>query len=221
MVYATYRTAQKAAWKPSVSNDEICAVEAPVRSSSSPASLVSPITRHQTSHSPQSTWSTPSPYASPSLDLMLVTPDNPNATFATKRLAIDADNCTTTCYRHSADVKTDASLSVYTAREASAFELFPSARPFAGFAEVVRSPHNLQTAWTLTRSVATLPITTGYTPRMALLMPKLTSWGKFPTVGIEEESRTREVPRPTVRCWRLPSLLLPNGQLRELLELEG
>ena len=160
VVYATYRTA----WKPSVSNNEICTVEAPVRSSSSPASLVSPITRHQTSHSPQSTWSTPSPYASPSLDLMLVTPDNPDATFATKRLAIDADNCTTTCYRHSADVKTDASLSVYTAREASAFELFPSARPFAGFAEVVRSPHNLQTAWTLTRSVATLPIITGYTP---------------------------------------------------------
>jgi len=134
MVFATYSAAQKAAWKPSVSNDETCAVEASMRSSSFPASLVSlPRTRYQTSRSSQSTWSIPSPSASPSLDSLPVTPDDPDATFATKRLTINTDNCTTTYYRHSVAMKTDASLSMYTAMEASAIELSPSARLFADF----------------------------------------------------------------------------------------
>ena len=134
MVFATYSAAQKAGWRPSVSNDETCAVEASMRSSSFPASLVSlPRTQFQTSHSSQSTWSIPSPSASPSLDSLLVTPDDPGATFATKRLTINTNNCTTTYYRHSVAMRTDASLSVYTAMEASAIELSPSARLFADF----------------------------------------------------------------------------------------
>ena len=136
MVFATYSAAQKAAWRPSVSNDETCAVEASMRSSSFPASLVSlPRTRFQTSHSSQSTWSIPSPSASPSLDSLPVTPDDPSATFATKRLTINTDNCATTYYRHSVAMRTDASLSMYTAMEASAIELSPSARLFADFAK--------------------------------------------------------------------------------------
>jgi len=136
MVFATYSAAQKATWRPSISNDETCAVEASMRSSSFPTSLVSlPRTRFQTSRSSQSTWSIPSPSASPSLDSFPVTPDDPGATFATKRLTINTDNCTTTYYRHSVAMKTDASLSVYTAMEASAIELSPSARLFADFAK--------------------------------------------------------------------------------------
>jgi hypothetical protein len=136
MVFATYSAAQKAAWRPSVSNDETCAVEASMRSSSFPTSLVSlPRTRYQTSRSSQSTWSIPSPSASPSFDSLPITPDDPSATFATKRLTINTDNCTTTYYRHSVAMKTDASLSVYTAMEASAIELSPSARLFADFAK--------------------------------------------------------------------------------------
>lgn len=136
MVYATYSAAQKAAWRPSVSNDETCAVEASMRSSSFPASLVSlPRTRYQTSHSSQSTCSIPSPSASPSFDSLPVTPDDPGATFATKRLTINTDNCATTYYRHSVAMKTEASLSMYTAMEASAIELSPSARLFADFAK--------------------------------------------------------------------------------------
>ena len=134
MVFATYSAAQKAAWRPSVSNSETCAVEASMRSSSFPTSLISlPRTRFQTSRSSQSTWSIPSPSASPSLDSLPVTPDDPGATFATKRLTINTNNCATTYYRHSVAMKTDASLSMYTAMEASAIELTPSARLFADF----------------------------------------------------------------------------------------
>ena len=136
MVFTTYSAAQKAGWRPSVSNDETCAVEASMRSSSFPSSLVSlPRTRFQTSRSSQSTWSIPSPSASPSLDSLPITPDDPGATFATKRLTINTDNCTTTYYRHSVAMKTDASLSMYTAMEASAIELSPSARLFADFSK--------------------------------------------------------------------------------------
>lgn len=107
-----------------------------MRSSSFPTSLVSlPRTRFQTSRSSQSTWSITSPSTSPSLDSLPVTPDDPGATFATKRLTINTDNCTTTYYRHSVAMKTDASLSMYTAMEASAIELSPSARLFADFAK--------------------------------------------------------------------------------------
>jgi hypothetical protein len=108
MVFASYSAAQKAAWRPSVSNDETCAVKASMRSCSLPTSLVSlPRTRFQTSNSSQSTWSIPSPSASPSLDLLPVTPDDPGATFVTKRLTINADSCTITCYRHSVAMRTD------------------------------------------------------------------------------------------------------------------
>lgn len=134
MVFATYSAAQKAAWRPSVSNSETCAVEASMRSSSFPTSLISlPRTQFQTSRSSQSTWSIPSPSPSPSFDSLPVTPDNPSATFATKRLTINTDNCATTYYRHSVAMKTDASLSMYTAMEASAIELSPSARLFVDF----------------------------------------------------------------------------------------
>ena len=76
----------------------------------------------------QSTWSIPSPSASPSLDSLPVTPDYPGATFATKHLAINTDNCTTTYYLHSVTMRTHVSLSVSTTMEASAIELSPSAR---------------------------------------------------------------------------------------------
>ena len=136
MVYATYSAAQKAAWRPSVSNDKTCAVEASMHSSSFPASLVSlPGTRFQTSCSLQSTWSIPSPSASPSLNLLPVTPDDPGATFATKRLTINTDNYTTTYYCHSVAMKTDVLLSMYTVMEASAIKFTPSAHLFTDFAK--------------------------------------------------------------------------------------
>jgi hypothetical protein len=62
-----------------------------------------------------------------------VTPDDPGATFATKRLTINTNNCATTYYRRSVAMNTDASLSMYTAMEASAIELTPSARLFTDF----------------------------------------------------------------------------------------
>jgi hypothetical protein len=115
-------------------NSKTCAVEASMRSSLFPTSLISlPRTRFQTSCSSQSTWSIPSPSASPSLDSLPVTPDDPGATFATKRLTTNTNNCATTYYRQSITVKTDASLSMYTVMEASAMELTPSARLFADF----------------------------------------------------------------------------------------
>ena len=93
-VVATYPAAQKIAWRPSVSN-ETCAVEALMRSCSLPTSLVSlPRTRFQRSNSSQSTWSNPSPSASPSLDSLPVMPDNLGATFVTICLTINTDNCT-------------------------------------------------------------------------------------------------------------------------------
>ena len=96
-VFATYSAAQKAARSPSVLNGETCAVEASMHSSSFPTLLASlPKTRFQTSNSFQSTWSIPSPSASPSLDSLPVTADDPGATFATKRLTINTDNRTTT-----------------------------------------------------------------------------------------------------------------------------
>ena len=64
-----------------------------------------------------------------------VTPDDPGATFATKRLTINTDNCTTTYYRHSVAMRTNGSPSVYTVMEASTIELLPSARLFADFAK--------------------------------------------------------------------------------------
>ena len=110
MVFASYSATQKAAWRPSVLNDKTCAVEASMCSCSFPTSLISlPRTRFQTSNSSQSTRSIPSPSASPSLDSLPVTPDDPGATFATKRLTINTDNRTTTYYRHSVAMRTDAS----------------------------------------------------------------------------------------------------------------
>jgi hypothetical protein len=112
------------------------AVGALVRSSSFPTSLVSlPRTRYQTSRSSQSTWSIPSPSALQSFDLLPITPDDPSATFATKCLTINTNDCTTTYYRHSVAMKTDAPPPVYTATEASAIELSPFARLFADFAK--------------------------------------------------------------------------------------
>ena len=97
---------------PRVSN----AGEASIYSSSFPASLVSlPRTRYQISRSSQSTWSIPSPPASPSLDSLPVTSDDP--AFVTKRLTINTDNRTTTYYRHSVAIRSDAPLPVDPARE--------------------------------------------------------------------------------------------------------
>jgi hypothetical protein len=87
------------------------------------------------SHSSQSTWNIPSPSALPSLDLLPITPDDPGAAFATKRLTINTNNCTTTYYHHSVAMRTDVSLSVYTMMEVSAIELSPSTRLFADFAK--------------------------------------------------------------------------------------
>ena len=69
------------------------------------------------------------------VDSLPGTPENPDDTFATKRLTINTNNCTTTYYRHSVAMKTDASLSMYTVMEASAIELSPSARLFADFSK--------------------------------------------------------------------------------------
>jgi len=68
----------------------------------------------------------PPPSASLSLNPLPVTPDNPDDTFATKRLIINTNNCTTSHYRHSVAMKTDASLPMYTMMEASAIKLSPS-----------------------------------------------------------------------------------------------
>ena len=53
---------------------------------------------------------------------------------ATERLTINTGNCTTK-YRHNVIMRTDASLPMCAAMEASAIELSPSARLFPDFAE--------------------------------------------------------------------------------------
>ena len=137
MVLATYSAAQKAAWRPSISNDETCAVEASMHSSPSPP-LSSP------SQEPGSKYPTPlnQPGVSPphrlrlpSLDSLPVTPDYPGATFATKRLTTNTDSYTTTYHRHSVAMRSHTLLSVCIAMEASAIELSPSARLFADSAK--------------------------------------------------------------------------------------
>ena len=113
-VFSTYSVGQEAGWRPSVSNDETCGVELSMRS---PSSLLR--TRSQTSRSSQSTWSIPSPSASPSLDSLPLTPDDTGAAFA--------------YYRHSVAMKSDASLPTCTAMGAFAIELSLSARLFTDF----------------------------------------------------------------------------------------
>ena len=113
VVFSTYSLGREAGRRPSVSNDEACGVEASMHS---PFSLLR--TRSQTSRSSQSTWSIPSPSASPSLDSLPLMPDDTGAA-----LAYD---------RHGAPIKSDALLPMCTTMEAFTS---PSARLFADFAE--------------------------------------------------------------------------------------
>ena len=75
--------------------------------------------------------------ASPSLDSLPVTPDNPGATFATKRLTINAGNCTTACCHHSVAISTDVSPPRWKPSRSSYLRLHASSPtssrpPFAG-----------------------------------------------------------------------------------------
>ena len=68
-------------------------------------------------------------------DSLPVTSGDPGAAFSTERLTINTNNCTTTYLHHSITMRTDASLSVSAAMEASAIGLLPSARLLTDFAE--------------------------------------------------------------------------------------
>jgi hypothetical protein len=61
-------------------------------------------------------------------------PEDPSTAFDKKHLTINTDSYAAMYCHHDVAMRAGSSLSVYTATEASAIGLFPSAHPFADFA---------------------------------------------------------------------------------------